>query len=226
MMAVLKEIPIISVIFTIFQYLFFVKFLDKTLKYKRLNLVNEIVCTILFIVFSCISYVYLYTFGEWVPNILFLVLCIAYSFIFYPNSLAEGIILSLVYNIFFTFINYVCNSVELLINISSPSWDYILTGVKLVITYLLITKLLTRAIDYKEYTVAPTEFWLLMGFGVFGVLSIIFVNIFSQIIGLICTFGIIVFSYEFKIIKKFENEKNKLKERNEFLEKQDKLVIV
>ncbi len=215
----LRNISWATIRVAIFQSLIFIKLTHKVSKMKIMDPLYEVLGSIVFVLFNCIIFVYLQPYSYWATSILFVVSCFIYLMALSRNHLIENVILSLTYYVTFWFITY---AIYYLFNswnkyvMPLPSFvlDYVATAIALIIIYLAVSKLMPIMIDYKDHDLSILQFLMLMIFGVTGFISLaLFNNGFSIALGAMCSISILMLSLY-------------IKKRNEYLEKQDKLVIV
>lgn len=216
-----------TVAFTIFECLMFIKFANEILKKRKINKVTNIIGTLFFVLLVCFFIVF-YEFGDWIPHLLFIGLCIIYSVYFYLNHFTEDILLSCTYFMTFWVISFIFNSLENKVYDCVGKSNLVLwisMIIKFIVIYLAIDKVMTRFIDYKKYSITSKEFLLLMFFCLVGDISIVFYsNHISVIFGIVCSTAIIVVSYDIMVIRQRQEKEKLLSERNVFLENQDKLI--
>ena len=213
----------------IFEGFTFEKFSEKILEKKKINKIIKIVVSIVFIIFNCLLYVCLSQLNLWIKDILFVLLCVLYLKYFYITNFIESVIISLQYFMMFWFIYFICGVFENFLNISGIWWDIVLTTIiSLTVVYFVITKLVTRFIDFKEYKFDNKEYLLLLFFGLLGFICDLIncneFNLWSIVIRAVCVLTIIAISYDMKLIKSQEEEKKLLIKHNLVLSKQDQIL--
>ena len=210
------------ILVTIFQSLFFIEYIKKVSFFDKHSKIKEIIGVISLILFDCLSYLFLLSVDSRIPRVLFVFACLIYCMVFNLNNIVENLILSFVFYSATWSINYACNSLESSLNLSGVLWGYITTTINLAITYLIITKVVTRFINFKQDTFfSDFEYILLILFSLIGFFSLVFYKDgVSEVIAVICDVSIILFLYEFEIIRKDKEQDKLLKERDYLLERQ------
>ena len=210
-------------LFTTFRDLIFILFLNETAKKKTFRRLDKAIGTFVLILFNINTF--LFGFNTLLVNILCFGSYIVYSRMYYSNYIEEDVILVIIYTILFNFINYLVNILGSYLDSASLAIEYIVTFISLFTIYIFVVKFCGRFIGYKKHSLSHGEFWLLISFGLPGVLFIIFyVDVLSYLIGMICAVAIIMLNYEFRIIRDSEENMKSLMERNELLEERDKLM--
>ena len=226
MLNFISSVMIVYILFNIFRSLFFVEYVKKVSFFDKHSKIKEIIGVISLILFDCLSYLFLLSVDSRIPRVLFVFACLIYCMVFNLNNIVENLILSFVFYSATWSINYACNSLESSLNLSGVLWGYITTTINLAITYLIITKVITRFINFKQDTFfSDFEYILLILFSLIGFFSLVFYKEgFSEIVAVICDIAIILFSYEFEIIRKNKERNKLLTEKNNLLERQDKIL--
>ena len=142
--------------------------------------------------------------------------------IFNLNNIVENLILSFIFYSAIWSIGYSCNNLEHKLDSLGIIWVYITTVINLIITYLVVTKVVTRFVNFKpNNSFNNFEYGLLMFFSLIGFFSLVFYKDgVSEVIAVICDVSIILFLYEFEIIRKDKEQDKLLKERDYLLERQ------
>jgi len=204
---------------SIFQSLFFVDYTKKVSCLDKVSKIKDKVGIISFILFNCLSYVFLFNIDQRISKVLFVASCLIYCMIFNLNNIVDNLISVFVFYSAIWTISYSCNALEENLDLSGVVWDYILTSINLAVMYFIITKIITRFIHFEKRDLySDFEYGLLTFFSLIGFVTLIFYREkFSEIVAIICDFAIISLAYEFDIVRKN-------KKQNALLERQDKLL--
>ena len=210
---------IVYLFIIIFQSLFFVDYTKKVSCLDKVSKIKDKVGIISFILFNCLSYVFLFNIDQRISAVLFVISCLIYCMIFNLNNIVDNLISVFVFYSAIWTISYFCNALEENLDLSGVVWDYILTSINLAVMYFIITKIITRFIHFEKCDLYSNfEYVLLIFFSLIGFVTLIFYREkFSEIVAIICDIVIILFSYEFEIVRKN-------KKQNALLERQDKLL--
>lgn len=218
-------INILFIVFAVFQSLIFVDFTSKVSRMKMTKEGYKIIGVVLLILFNCFSFTYLYRFGYWIPNILFVISCMVYLRALSITYWIENIILSLIYYITFWVITYV---VACLFNMSSLSGifaDYISTIVALDLVYVVISNMMPEFIDYKDHEITNRQFGFLLFFSVIGFICLMLCkNEFLILLGVICDIIIFLLSINISAVESEKRRKRISEERVKMLEEQDEVI--
>lgn len=209
---------------------FFIHFANRIFETKVDKKWIKVITACLFIVLICIGDICFIDKYFWINDVWFLLLSQLYLSLFFRSYFVENLVASLCY---YTTIDFIINVVNLVLDSLEKNESihetfgmallHIILAV--VVAYIVIERVVVKLLCYRNCYFTNYEFLWLIFFGFISFFSLIFYQDGSfLIIGAVACVAMLLFLSYIQLMRKEEETKEYLIEKNHFLEEQDKLI--